>query len=32
VGKMRDRFKPRTGRKNNSHHRPDLSPLLAAPQ
>jgi hypothetical protein len=28
---MRDGFKPQTGRKKNSHHRPDLPPLLAAP-
>jgi hypothetical protein len=27
VGKMRDGFKPRTGRKKNLHHRLDLSPL-----
>jgi hypothetical protein len=27
VGKMRDGFKPRMGRKKNLHHRPDLPPL-----
>jgi hypothetical protein len=27
VGKKWDGFKPRTGRKKNLHHRPDLSPL-----
>jgi hypothetical protein len=27
VGKKWDGFKPRPGRKKNSHHRPDLSPL-----